>query len=259
MPVFRTNDTRLYYRVEGNYAGKVILFHHSLGANLTLWDRHAGQFEDHHRIVRFDARGHGRSSVPEGPYDVRQFGHDTIALMDHLGIERFQFCGLSLGAMVGLWLAANAPHRIERILLAGASAWVANKEAFDKRLARLETEGLETEIDRLLERWFTPAYLRTGARDLSQIRDMVVATPPEGYRASAIAVRDFDGRPLLSRIVCPTLLLTGAEDTATPVGEAQEIARSVATARLVVIDEASHLAQVEQASVFDSHLSNFLV
>ncbi len=254
MDTFTRSQISLSYERAGLAEAPTILFHHSLGANHRLWDRQVAMLSHRYQIVRFDCRGHGLSTIPPGPYEISQFGLDTLALMDHLGLSKVIFCGLSLGSMVGLWLGATAPERIDRLILAGASAQVADKKGFDARAAQLRSDGFPAIMDQLLARWFTPQSLDPPGGSVQAVRDLVGASPVDGYIASAHAVRDFDGLQMLPKIKGPLHLITGAQDRATPLADAQRIERAVRGASLAVIPDASHLAILEQPAAFDQAL-----
>src|SRR4029453_7211956 len=109
---------RLRHRLDGPDDAPVLVLANSLGTTLELWDRNVDAWTSDFRVLRYDARGHGGSDVPRGPYSVEQLGRDVLGLVDEHGIERMSFCGTSLGGATGLWLAANAPERIERLVVA---------------------------------------------------------------------------------------------------------------------------------------------
>ncbi|MBI1386581.1 MAG: 3-oxoadipate enol-lactonase [Rhizobiales bacterium] len=259
MARLRTGATEIEYVVEGTPGQPWLVLHHSLGANRGLWAPQVRQLGAHFAILNIDGRGHGGSSVPPGPYAIADFGRDALAVMDHVGVRRAAFCGLSLGSMVGLWLALEAPERFARMVLVGASAGVDDKSGFDRRLARLAEVGLEGIIDELLARWFTPPFLTAGREEVAAVRRMVLGAPLAGYAASSMAVRDFDVRERLVEITTPLLLITGVGDVATPPADAERIAAGVAGAQLEIIEGASHLVQVERAEVFDALLAEFLL
>ena len=213
----------LVYKIVGKDDADTIFFCHSLGANQSLWDRQIEQLSDTYRIVSCDLRGHGESDIFSTPYSIEILAKDILALLDYLDIPSCHFVGLSLGSMIGLWLGANAPDRVTRMVLAGASAKVLNSDAFDKRISL-----------------------------------MVAKTPIEGYVAATMAVRDFDITEKLPKITAPMLLITGADDKATPLSEAKFISETCPNADLMIIENASHLALVEKPKLFDNALVNFI-
>src|SRR5438128_5884041 len=134
MPAIRANGIEMSYRLDGREDAPVLMLSNSLGTDYGMWDPQIGSFADRFRVVRYDSRGHGRSAVPPGPYRIADLGADALALLDTLGVERVRFCGLSKGGMVGMWLAANAPHRIERLVLCNTSAQIGSPEFWNRRI-----------------------------------------------------------------------------------------------------------------------------
>jgi 3-oxoadipate enol-lactonase len=236
----------LQHRLDGRDGAPTIVFANSLGTTLELWDRQVPAFTPDFRVLRYDQLGHGRSDVPPGPYTVALLGLELLALLDELGIERASFCGLSLGGAVGMWLGANAAERIDRLVLAGTSAWFGPPERWVERSALVRAEGTESIADATMGRWFTPAFAGTGP-----YREQLVATPREGYAACSDALALWDFRDALGSIPVPTLVLVGNEDPATPLADARLIADGIPGARLTVVPEAAHLLNVEQPAAFN--------
>jgi len=198
------------------------------------------------RVLSYDQLGHGRSAVPPGSYAVELLARELLGLLDELEVERFSFCGLSLGGTVGMWLGANAGDRLDRLVLAGTSAYFGPPERWIERAETVRAQGMEPIADATMARWFTPAF------DEAEIfRALFVSTPPEGYAACCDALRDWDFRAELGSISAPTLVLVGSEDPATPPDQAQLIGDGIPGARVEVIPEAAHLLNVEQPEAFN--------
>ena len=248
----------LVYKIVGKDDADTIFFCHSLGANQSLWDRQIEQLSDTYRIVSCDLRGHGESDIFSTPYSIEILAKDILALLDYLDIPSCHFVGLSLGSMIGLWLGANAPHRVTRMVLAGASANVLNSCAFSKRINHIKQHGLKSIFTELDTRWYADGFTTTHPLIVDAIRTMVAKTPIEGYVAATMAVRDFDITEKLPKITAPMLLITGADDKATPLSEAKFISETCPNADLMIIENASHLALVEKPKLFDNALVNFI-
>jgi 3-oxoadipate enol-lactonase / 4-carboxymuconolactone decarboxylase len=253
-----TNSTvPLHHILDGPESAPVIVLANSLGTTLHMWDDQAAPLRERFRLLRYDHRGHGSSPVPPGPYTIEDLGRDVLALLDRLGIERVSFCGLSLGGMVGMWLASQAPERIDRLVLCCTAARFA-PEAYDSRARTVRADGVAKIADAVLERWFTPAF-RASQRDVVEwARRMLLGTPAEGYAACCEAVRDADLRRRLGDIRAPTLVIAGADDPAAPPEQAKLICDSIPHARLVVIEQAAHLANAEQPDAATSALLDHL-
>ncbi len=252
------HDGNLVYKIVGKDDADTIFFCHSLGANQSLWNRQIEQLSANYRIVSCDLRGHGESDIFSTPYSIEILATDIVALLDHLDISSCHFVGLSLGSMIGLWLGANVPDRVERMVLAGASAKVLNSGAFGKRISQIEQHGLESIFTELDGRWYADGFTTRHPLIVDAIRTLVARTPIEGYIAATIAVRDFDITEQLANITAPMLLITGAYDKATPPSEAKFISDTCPNADLIILENASHLALVEKPKPFDDALINFI-
>lgn len=234
----------LSYVVDGPLGAPVLLLGSSLGATTEMWSPQVPALAHSRRVVRFDHRGHGGSPVPPGPYTIDDLGGDVLALADHLGIGRFHYAGLSLGGMVGMWLATRAPERIETLTLLCTSAFLPPAEAWLDRAATVRRAGLAAVAEAVLARWFTPAFT-----NVEPYRQMLLRTPVEGYAACCEAIAALDLRPDLGAIDVPTLVIAGALDPATPPEMGRRIASAVPGARFVEVAGAAHLANVERADV----------
>ena len=237
----------LNYRLEGPEDAPVLVLANSLGTTLDMWDAQAPALREQFRLLRYDHRGHGGSSVPPGPCEIRDLGRDLLTLLDDLGVGRFSFCGLSIGGMVGLWVASEVPERIERLALCCTSAKLGPPEDWASRAATVRAEGIEAISGAVLERWFTPALHENQPEVIERAERMLLATPVEGYAGCCEAIRDMDLRDRLGDIQAPTLVVAGDSDEATPVDHAELIRDSVPDARLVVVEQAAHLANIERA------------
>jgi 3-oxoadipate enol-lactonase len=236
----------LHHVVEGAEGAPVLVLSTSLGTTLEMWDPQAAALAERFRLVRYDQLGHGRSDVVAGPYSVDALGAALLELLDSLGVERFSFCGLSLGGALGLWLGASEPDRVERLAVCCTSAHFGSPELWEGRAAAVRADGVGSIADAVVERWFTGRFARERADEVARFRAMLAATPAEGYAACCEAIRDWDFRARLGEIRAPTLVLMAGDDAATPPEEGERIAAGVPGARLLVVPEAAHLANVEQ-------------
>jgi len=239
----------LYHRLDGPEDAPPLVFSNSIGTTLELWDLQMPAITPSFRVLRYDQLGHGRSDVPPGPYTVERLARELLALLDELEIERFSFCGLSLGGTVGMWLGAYASERLDRLVLAGTSAYFAPPERWIERAELVRAEGTEPIADATMGRWFTGAFAGT-----APFREMLVGTPREGYAACCDALRDWDFRAALGGIYAPTLVLVGGEDPATPPAAAEAIADGIPGAGFTILGGAAHLLNVEQPDAFNEEL-----
>jgi 3-oxoadipate enol-lactonase len=236
----------VHWEAAGPAGAPVLVLAGSIGSTLAMWEPNLPALSERLRVVRYDHRGHGGSPVPPGPYALDDLGGDVVALLDRLGIERAFFCGLSLGGMVGMWLAAHAAERIERLVVCCTSSALP-PEGWRERAATVRAHGMEAIADAVLARWFTPAFAAREPGTVARMRTMIASTPPEGYAECCGAIERMDLSSDLGGISAPTLVIAGRDDPATPPEHGRRIAEAVAGARLEVVPEAAHLASYEQA------------
>jgi 3-oxoadipate enol-lactonase len=228
----------LHHVVEGH--GTPLVLASSLGTTHRLWDPNLDALTASFRVVRYDHPGHGGS--PPGPRTIEGFGRETLALADELGLDRFGFCGLSLGGMVGIWLGAHAPDRLDRLVLACTAPHLPPPEQWLERAATVRERGMDAIADAVVGRWFTPRF----GGDVATWREMLVSTPAEGYGRACEAIAAMDLRDELRRIKVPTTVILGRDD---PVLD-DDSKRLLAQVGNVVELEAAHLANVEQPEAF---------
>ena len=236
----------LNYRLEGPEDAPVLVLSNSLGTALEMWDEQAEALRERFRLLRYDTRGHGGSSTPPGPYAIEDLGRDVISLLDRVGVERASFCGLSIGGMTGMWLASEAPERVERLVLCCTSALLGPKSVWDERIQTARGQGMAALVDGVIERWFTPAFRTENPETVKKMSRTLRETNPEGYAACCAAIRDMDLRDRLQSIKAPTLVISGADDPATPPDHGRFIAETIPDARFEIVPEASHIANVER-------------
>lgn len=248
----------LHHQMDGPPDAPVLLLGGSLGTDLAMWD---GQLSLARglRLVRFDHRGHGGSAAAPGPYEIADLGRDVLALMDELGLARVSYAGLSLGGMVGMWLAANAPDRIARLVLLCTAAWMPNRDAYAERAVVVRAAGSTEPIaDGVLGRWLTPDYARARPDMRKRLRAMLTGTSVEGYAGCCEAIAGMDLREDIAGIDAPTLVISGADDVATPVASQELIAGSIRRARHKIVGRAAHLAAVERATTINQLIEEHL-
>jgi len=230
---------------------------HALGADRAMWDRQVEMLRSRRRLIRYDHRGHGESGAPPPPYTMADLGDDVIALVDHLGVESFDFCGISMGGQVGLWLAVNRPNRVGRLALANTGAKIGTEEAWNERIATVDRDGMAAIADVVVERFFSEEWRDSHPGEVKKARDTMREIDPVGYTGCCAAIRDADFRKTASSIRSRTLLVGGRHDVSTP-PEAQEwLADAIPDAELAILD-AAHLSNVERPDGFGSALSGLL-
>jgi len=249
---------QIHYELGGGAGRPVLVLSNSLGSNLAMWQPQITALASHFRVLRYDPRGHGKSSVPDGPSAIADLGRDVLGLLDMLGIDQACFCGISMGGVTGQWLALNAPERLEKLVLANTAAKIGTAETWNARIAIVEQDGLRTIIPGTLERWFTAGFRATQPEIVADIEAMLWATDSRGYASCCAAIRDADFRMNLREFVTPTLVISSTHDPVTPPDDGRFLAEGIAGARYVEL-AAAHLSNVEAAEGFNAALLDFLV
>ncbi|MDE3132836.1 MAG: 3-oxoadipate enol-lactonase [Acidobacteriota bacterium] len=257
----RLSTTILHHEASGPEHAPVVLLANSLGANLSMWQPQVAALARSFRVITFDQRGHGASPIPPGPYAMSDLGEDVIALLDRLGVERASYVGLSIGGMAGIWLGANAPERLDRLVLMCTSAHAPPASRWRERVAAVRAAGTTASIaDAVVARWFTPSWSLAHPDAVAAHRAMIAGTDPDGYCGCCEAIAEMDLRDALPRIPVPTLVLGGADDLALPPEHQRLIAAAIPGARLELIADAAHIASAEQPAtvnrLIEEHLAH---
>lgn len=248
---------RIHYELTGPAGAPVVVLSNSLGTNFSMWDAQMPEFTKRFRVLRYDQRGHGKSSVPAGPYAMGELSGDVVELLDALKLEGVHFCGLSMGGQTGMWLGVHAAGRIARLVLANTGAKIGTPEIWKARIDAVERQGMNSVAAAVLERWLTAGF-RCGHPDVAaRILGMLETTDSQGYVACSAAVRDFDYREKLGPVRAPTLVIAGTHDPSTPPEGGRWVAQRITGARYVELN-AAHLSNVEASERFTAEVATFL-
>jgi 3-oxoadipate enol-lactonase len=254
------NGIQINCELSGKEKAPVVVLSHSLACSMVMWRPQLDLLEPYFQVLRFDTRGHGSSDAPAGSYTLEQLVDDTIGILDELDFDRVYWVGLSMGGMIGQGLALDHPDRIERLVLADTAAIIPDEAqpVWQERLDAVQSEGMPAVAESTLERWFTPRYLEQNPSEIDQIRQQILATPVAGYVGCSEAIRRLNYLNRLSAIQTPTLIMVGADDLGTPVAASEAMHAQIKGSQLVVIPDAAHLSNIEQAQFFNDHLIAFL-
>ncbi|ASC64334.1 3-oxoadipate enol-lactonase [Achromobacter denitrificans] len=257
---FTTGDgARIAYRFDGDAGLPTLVLSNSIGTTLRMWDDQIPALSRHFRVLRYDTRGHGASSVPAGPYSLDRLGRDVVELLDGLGIARAHFLGLSLGGIIGQWLGVHAPERIGRLVLSNSSAYLGPAPQWDERIAAtLQASDMTDTAEVFLRNWFPPALLEAGGPAVEKFRAMLLGTDRHGLAGAFAAVRDADLRRTIALIPNPSLVIAGLHDTVTAASQGEQMAATIPGARLVVLP-AVHLSNIELPEAFEAAVLEFLL
>jgi 3-oxoadipate enol-lactonase len=254
---------RLAARIDGPPDKPVLVLGNSLGTSSVLWQRQLPALARRFRLVRYEHPGHGPaggefSPAPPGPYTIAELGFGVLAALDRLGVARAGYCGVSLGGMIGMWLAATAPERIAGLALCCTSAYLPPAQMWRERAEAVRAGGTHVVADHAAGRWFTPAFAAAEPAVTAEFTAGLAATQPDGYAGCCEAIAAMDLRPRLAAITAPTLVIAGADDPATPPWHGALIAAAIRGARLRVIRGGAHLANVSQAGEVSAALVQHL-
>lgn len=244
----------LYCDVHGPAAAPVVLLLGSLGATAAMWDPQVAELASSFRVIRCDNRGHGRSPVPPGPYDLDDLVDDVLAVLARHDVRQAHLVGLSLGGMIAMRLAARAPEHVLTLTVLCTSALLGPASAWAQRAQLVRTSGTQAIASSVVSRWLTPAQLGADPAQTQWLQAMIAATPAEGYASCCAAIETMDLRADLGRIIAPTLVIAGAEDPATPPEHLEQIAAGIAGSQLIVLPHAAHLANVAQPAAVNAAL-----
>ena len=257
MALVRVGGVNFNIEVEGPPKAPFVILSNSLGTNFHMWDPQMAELTRHFRVIRYDSRGHGRSHADDGPYSIASLGRDALAILDALGVSKTHWVGLSMGGMVGQWLLANAPNRMERAVLANTGAYLGSSDLWNTRIRTALATGMATLSNTTVDRWFTKDFQNRNPGVIAKILAMLNATPPQGYAASCAAIRDMDQRESIRAIQKPVLVIVGRYDPATPPAMGKLIAASIPDSQIITL-EAAHLSNIEDAETFTKSIVDFL-
>jgi 3-oxoadipate enol-lactonase len=254
--LIETNGIQINYELSGKMDAPMVVVSHSLACSMVMWGPQLEVLEAHFRVLRFDTRGHGDSDAPQGSYTLEQLVDDAIGLMDALDIDSVHWVGLSMGGMIGQGIALHHSSRLESLVLADTAAIIPDEAqpVWQERIDAARNQGMQAVAESTLERWFTPNYLNQNPPAVEQIRQQILATPVAGYIGCSEAIRRLNYLDRLAGIQIPTLIMVGADDPGTPVEASEAMHALIKGSNLVVIPEAAHLSNIEQAEVFSTHL-----
>lgn len=259
IPAENTLAVEVHYRVDGPADGPAILFANSIGSDLRIWDDYVKPLTDKgFRVIRHDLRGHGDSPVPAGPYRIEEIGGDALTLLHRLGIDRAHIVGISIGGMLGLWLARHHPARVRSLTVCCSSAYPGNRQMWLDRATQVRAEGMETVADGSVTRWFTAAWRTAHPERAQAMRALTADTPAEGYASCCELLAELDLTADLQGITAPTLVISGADDAALPPEHSRLIAAGIPHASHEIVRNAAHLGTVERPAEFLHLIDNFL-
>ncbi|MCC6007979.1 MAG: 3-oxoadipate enol-lactonase [Rhodobacteraceae bacterium] len=258
MDMLRLPDVTLHYDQSGPADGPALVFANSLGTDFRLWDRVLPLLPEGLRVIRYDKRGHGLSSCPQGDWSMGDLVADAAALLDALGVRDCLFVGLSIGGMIAQGLAAERPDLVRAMVLSNTAARIGHPAMWEDRIAAIRAGGIEALADAVMERWFSRRFRESNPAELEGWRTMLVRTPEAGYIGCSAAIAETELHESTSRLRLPTLAIAGSEDGSTPPDLVRETADLIPGSRMALIRGAGHLPCVEAPETFAGHLADFI-
>jgi 3-oxoadipate enol-lactonase len=251
------NRRRFHYILDGPAGAPVLMLSNSLGADLSMWEQQMPVLTQQFRVLRYDTRGHGLSAVTPGPYTIEGLAQDALEILDVMGLERVNFCGLSMGGMIGIWLGIHAPHRLNKLVLCNTAGRIGTRDAWDARIAEVRRGGLAAIASVVIQRWFTERFTATASDKVESARQMLLRCPAEGYVACCEAIRQTDQREQIAGIKAHTLVIAGSRDGVTTAADSRLLYEGIRGAEYVEF-EASHLSNIEAPHLFTDAVVKFL-
>ena len=254
----KVNGIETNYEIHGSEGAPWLTFSHSLACSLRMWDGQIEAFKDRFRILAYDTRGHGASDAPQGPYTLDVLAEDLRQLLEHLKIRKTHFVGLSMGGMIGQTLALKSPELFDRVVLAdtGHAQTPETIKQWEERVQTAQARGMEPLVEGTLGRWFTEDFRKKQRPVVDTIAKLIKSTPVPGYVGCCQAIAKLSTTARLKDIKQPVLAIAGEQDAAAP--GTRYIGENVPDAKLVMIPQAAHIANIEQAEAFNRALREFL-
>lgn len=258
MPEVESEGARIWYTIDGRDDAPAVLLLHSLGTSHALWDQQLPALVDRFRLIRYDVRGHGKSTAPPGDFTIEQLGADAIAVLDAAGVETAAVCGISIGGLTSVWLGQNAAKRVSRLVLANTAARIGSYQHWKERIAFVRENGMNVAAEQAMPRWFTERFLREQPALAARFLAIARACPIESYLGACAALRDTDLRRDLHHVTARTLVVAGSRDVSTTVSDGTWLRDNIPDARMEVLN-AAHLSNVERPIEFSAVLEDFLI
>ena len=254
------NGIETYYEVHGSAGAPWLVFSHSLACSVRMWDGEIARHRQNYRVLAYDTRGHGQSAAPKGPYTLENLADDLFFLLKELGISQPHFCGLSMGGMIGQTAALKYPGVFRTLTLCDTTSRYPAEAApmWQERIRIAESKGMAPLVQPTLERWFTENFRTNEKEKVERVAALIRSTPVAGYVGCCAAIPKIDVTARLKEIRTPALVICGNDDPATPPAMAREIQQNIPGAKLALIPQAAHLANIEQPESFNRALADFL-
>jgi 3-oxoadipate enol-lactonase len=256
----RINGISMVYDVSGPTDAPGVVLHHPLATDHRFWDDLTRRLSNRYRVLRLDARGHGASEAPAGPYDFATLSQDVVALMDHAGMRKAGFVGLSMGGMVGQHLGLSHPQRFNCLVLCATTSRVPAEAGalWDERIKNARAKGMAAAVEETIARWVSPKAMAAKHLAIPVLSRMIAATPVEGFCGWGGAIRTMNTTDRLGAIKLPTLVVSGELDPSTTPAAGEVIHKGIPGSQLFVMKGVAHCMSSEAPEEFAGHVVPFL-
>ncbi|MDY0271370.1 MAG: 3-oxoadipate enol-lactonase [Advenella sp.] len=257
MSTIQINNETFNYQLNGPENAPVLFFSNSLGTTYSMWAKQVDYFSNNYRVLSYDTRGHGESVKNKGPYTLEQLGNDVLQITQALEIEKFSFCGISMGGLIGQWLGIHATEKLEKLIVCNTAAKIGQEAGWNERAALVRSQGMNPVADGSAGRWFTEGFVQANPAIVNELINGLRQTDAEGYAGCCEALAQADLRDNIALIKTPALIVAGSHDPVTTVADADTMAEKIAGSSRVDLN-ASHLSNIEASDAFNSALEAFL-
>lgn len=256
----RIDDIAMNYVVSGKAGAPPVVLHHPLATELSIWDELTAALEPSYQVIRLDARGHGKTDAPKGPYNMDRLADDVIGLMDHLGIKKSRYLGLSMGGFVGQVLGYRHPSRFHSLVLVSTSSNMTGaREVWEGRIKTASSDGMSKAIvEGSMQRWLSPEAFKNKPQLVARLSKMVAETPPAGFVGWCQAIINFNITERLKEIELPVRIIAGAIDPATTPAMMQVMHKEIRGSEYAEVPGTAHMLHVEEPAKFHAEVLPFL-
>ncbi len=257
MSTIQLKNFTCHYLYEDFGHDQTLVLSNSLGTNYSMWEDNIDEFSHHFNILRYDKRGHGKSSIHQEKLTITELGEDVIELVDALKLKNVFFCGISIGGLTGQWLGIHHPNRFKKIIICNTAAKIGTVEGWETRIKQVTEQGLESILEGTAMRWFTPEYREKNPKKVEEILFHFKENSLQGYIACCYAVAGANFREELHKLVLPLLIIAGDKDEVTTIEDAKYLQKNAGLTHLITLN-AAHLSNMEHPREFAKHLIHFL-
>jgi 3-oxoadipate enol-lactonase len=254
MNILDLESVKIHYREQGQ--GVPLVFINSLMTDFRMWDKLLTHLRDDYRVIRYDKRSHGLSTMPPGPYAMSELVDDLAKLLDSLKVRDAVVVGLSVGGLIAQGLAASRPDLVRAMVLSNTASTIGTKDVWEGRFKAIRDGGLEAIVDPTLDRWFPPKFHETP--EIHGWRTMFLRQPRDAFLFCGKAISETDYSQSTAKLKIPVLGIGGSEDTSTPADLLKQTIDTVAGGRFHLIEGSGHLPCVDASEEYARVLRGFL-